>query len=56
MVSDGTEARVGTLTAGREWFKPWRTVSGQTLADPYALPSSRLCFKASLRPATASSL
>ena len=34
MVSDGTEARVGTLTAGREWFKPWRTVSGQTLADP----------------------
>ena len=23
MVSDGTQARVGTLTAGREWFKPW---------------------------------
>ena len=22
MVSDGTEARIGTLTAGREWFKP----------------------------------
>ena len=33
MVSDGVEARVGTLTAGREWFKPWRTVSGETLAD-----------------------
>ena len=33
MVSDGTEARVGTLTAGREWFKPWRTVTGETLAD-----------------------
>ena len=32
-VSDGVEARVGTLTAGREWFKPWRTVSGETLAD-----------------------
>ena len=34
MVSDGTEARIGTLTAGREWFKPWRTVEGETLADP----------------------
>ena len=33
MVSDGNEARVGTLTAGREWFKPWRTVTGETLAD-----------------------
>jgi type I restriction enzyme R subunit len=35
VVSDGVEARVGTLTAGREWFKPWRTISGQTLADPH---------------------
>ena len=35
MVSDGNEARLGTLTAGREWFKPWRTVTGETLADPH---------------------
>ncbi len=35
LVSDGTQARVGTLTAGREWFKPWRTISGETLADPH---------------------
>ena len=34
IVSDGVEARMGTLTAGREWFKPWRTISGETLADP----------------------
>ena len=34
MVSDGIQARIGTLTAGREWFKPWRTVTGETLADP----------------------
>ena len=34
MVSDGNEARIGTLTSGREWFKPWRTVTGETLADP----------------------
>ena len=33
MVSDGTQARLGTLTAGREWFKPWRTVAGDRLAD-----------------------
>ena len=35
VISDGTEARIGTLTAGREWFKPWRTVTGETLADPH---------------------
>ena len=33
MVSDGLEARLGTLTAGREWFKPWRTITGEDLAD-----------------------
>ena len=35
VVSDGTEARVGTLTGGWEWFKPWRTVTGETLADSH---------------------
>ncbi|MBI3845984.1 MAG: type I restriction endonuclease subunit R [Planctomycetes bacterium] len=34
-ISDGVEARVGTLTAGREWFNPWRTIAGETLADPH---------------------
>ena len=34
-VTDGTEARIGTLTAGREWFKPWRTITGETLAGPH---------------------
>ena len=33
VVSDGLAARIGTLTAGREWFKPWRTTGGQALAD-----------------------
>jgi type I restriction enzyme R subunit len=27
VVSDGVEARLGTLTAGREWMKPWRTIT-----------------------------
>lgn len=37
VVSDGTEARVGTLTANREWFQCWRTIEGAELADA-ALP------------------
>ena len=35
IISDGLEARIGTLTAGREWFKPWRTIPGETLANPH---------------------
>ncbi|PWS34589.1 DEAD/DEAH box helicase [Falsiroseomonas bella] len=32
VVSDGLEARVGSLTADRERFMPWRTVTGEDLA------------------------
>jgi len=28
VVSDGVQARVGTLSAGKEWFKPWRAWEG----------------------------
>ena len=35
VVSDGTQARVGALGAGREWFKPWRTIAGERLADSH---------------------
>ena len=28
VVSDGVQARIGALGAGREWFKPWRTITG----------------------------
>jgi type I restriction enzyme R subunit len=35
VVSDGIEGRIGMFTAGRECFKPWRTISGETLADQY---------------------
>ncbi len=35
VISDGVEARISTLTSGREWFKPWRTIAGETLADPH---------------------
>lgn len=33
IISDGVQARVGTLTADREWFMPWRTIEGEELAD-----------------------
>ena len=33
VISDGVEARIGTLTADREWFMPWRTIEGEELAD-----------------------
>jgi len=29
VVSDGAQARVGALGAGKEWFKPWRTITGR---------------------------
>jgi type I restriction enzyme R subunit len=29
VVSDGTQARVGSIGAGKEWFKPWRTIGGK---------------------------
>ncbi len=35
VASDGVEARIGTLTAGREWFKPWRTIGGESLAPSF---------------------
>ena len=33
VVSDGLEARIGALTSQWEWFKPWRTITGEALAD-----------------------
>lgn len=44
VISDGLEARFGSLTANREWFLPWRTIEGETLA-PSALPQLELLIK-----------
>jgi len=49
VVSDGVEARAGTLTAGREWFKPWRTISGEALADAY-MPELQVVIEGMLAP------
>ena len=49
VVSDGVEARAGTLTAGREWFKPWRTITGETLADAH-MPELQVVIEGLLAP------
>jgi type I restriction enzyme R subunit len=49
VISDGVEARVGTLTAGREWFKPWRTIAGECLANPH-LPELQVVTEGLLAP------
>jgi type I restriction enzyme R subunit len=44
VISDGTEARVGTLTSGWEWFLPWRTADGVNLA-PKGSPELEVLIK-----------
>jgi type I restriction enzyme, R subunit len=47
--SDGVEARVGALGAGREWFKPWRTIAGEALADAH-LPELQVVIEGLCAP------
>jgi len=49
VVSDGVEARVGALAAGREWFKPWRTIAGEQLADVH-LPELQVVIEGLFTP------
>jgi len=37
VVSDGLQARIGSLTANQEWFKVWRTIEGDGDAPKSAL-------------------
>ncbi len=48
-VSDGVEARVGAVGAGREWFKPWRTIAGETLAGAH-LPELQVVIEGLCAP------
>jgi type I restriction enzyme, R subunit len=49
VASDGIEARVGALGAGREWFKPWRTVAGERLADSH-MPELQVVIEGVFEP------
>jgi type I restriction enzyme R subunit len=44
VVSDGLEARIGSLTGNREWFLPWRTIEGEDLA-PTLMPKLEVLLK-----------
>lgn len=44
IISDGLEARFGSLTANREWFLPWRTIEGEKLA-PSTMPQLEVMIK-----------
>ena len=37
VVSDGLQARIGSVTASQEWFKVWRTIDGESDAPKSAL-------------------
>jgi len=50
VISDGMQARIGTLTADYEWFMPWRTIEGEELADEM-LPESSGGAGGRVRPA-----
>jgi len=49
VVFDGVEARAGTLIAGRDWFEPWRTISGEALADAH-VPQLQVVTEVLLAP------
>ncbi|MFN8092437.1 MAG: type I restriction endonuclease subunit R [Vicinamibacteria bacterium] len=49
VASDGVEARVGVVGAGREWFKPWRTIAGEQLADKH-LPELQVVIEGVFAP------
>jgi type I restriction enzyme R subunit len=44
IISDGIEARVGSLTADTERFMPWRTIEGEELA-PSSLPQLQVVIE-----------
>jgi type I restriction enzyme R subunit len=37
IISDGVNARIGSLTADKERFMPWKTIAGDALADSHAV-------------------
>jgi len=44
VVSDGTQARAGTITSNQEWFLPWKTIDGKELA-PRDLPQLQVLLQ-----------
>ena len=49
VVSDGTNARIGSLTANQEWFKVWRTIDGEHDA-PKTAPELEVLIRGAFDP------
>ena len=50
MISDGTQARAGSFTAGWEHFAPWKTIDGRDLA-PSGWPQYEVLVQGMFQPA-----
>lgn len=44
VISDGLEAKVGTLTSNKDWYMRWRTLDGENLA-PNSIPQLEVTIK-----------
>jgi type I restriction enzyme R subunit len=44
VISDGIEARIGTISADKERFMPWRTIEGETVA-PVSMPQLEVLMR-----------
>ncbi len=44
IISDGLEARIGTISADKERFMPWRTIDGETVA-PAIMPQLEVLLR-----------
>ncbi len=44
VISDGINARAGTLTADEDWFMPWRTIDGDDIAST-SIPQLEVLIK-----------
>lgn len=49
VISDGVQARMGSLTATPEWFKVWRTIEGEDDA-PTTLPELLVLIRGVFAP------
>jgi type I restriction enzyme R subunit len=45
IISDGLNARFGSLTANKEWFLPWKTIEGESIA-PASVTQLEVLLKA----------
>lgn len=48
IISDGTNAKAGTITSSEEWYMNWRTIDGETI-EPLSNPQYEVLFNGMLQ-------